>query len=530
MIINAIAGSSGSERIPGPADDYWYMPVLGRSATGITVTPMSAMRASACYACVKVLSETVASLPRIMFSRQADDTIKPQPQHPLQDVVEFSPNPQQTAFEFWEMQIAFGALYGNAYAEIVPGKRGAVDQLLPMRPDCVQVEKLTTGRLRFNYTDPLTGSKKVLTQDEVFRIPGFSFNGVEGIAPIYFASDPIGLALATEMFGAKFFSNDATPSVVLKHPQVLKEGGVERIRNMWKRAHSGLDNAHSVAVLEEGMTVESIGMNNKDSQFLETRKYQIAEIARYMRIPLHMIGELDRSTNNNIEQQAIEFVKYTLRPWLRRIESRVNLDLVMEPKKFFMHHDLDELLRGELKTRYEAFGIAIDKGFITRNEVRRKENMNPLPGLDAPLTPMNMSTGGEGTPPAKGGKTTDAQAAAAIPVRDAFDRIVSRETIDLAAIVKRQDALDDQLVAFYAKHKDFMVKALAPVARMCNALGLTAIDPYAYVTDYASARLDQVLLAADAQAHINQWAEHAAENLTAAWFASAQGENHAEEL
>lgn len=539
MLFQAIAGTS-EETAPAASDDFWYEPI-SQSASGIKVNAMSAMRASACYACVKVLAESIASLPRYMYERQPDGMAKERPQHPLQDVLDVSPNDRQTAFEFWEMQIAFGCLYGNSYAAIIPGARGAVDQLKPLRPDCVTVEQLVNGRLRYTYRDPLTSEKTVYNEDEIFKVPGFSFNGIEGIAPIFFAKDPIGLALATEQFGSRFFTNDATPSLVLQTDKTLTPAAADRIRKDWRRVFGGLKNAHGVAVLEEGMKVNPVTSPNKASQFIETRKYQIAEIARYLRVPLHMINELEKSAFSNIEQQSIEFVKYTIRPWIKRIEQRVSKDLVVN-KKFFLQHDLDDLMKGEMLPRYQAYQIAATVGWLTRNEIRQREGENPLPGLDQPLTPMNMDNGGQGgadnqPEPSRTPQGGDAinqvvvphltaapdsatAKACGIAVQDAFERILASEAEGIKALSKKVSDPEKQTAAleqFYAKHTTYMVRALMPCHQLCEQFGLVVPDLAKYTTLYAQHRVNTILAADDIMLYLEQ-EKGKSQLLTASWF------------
>jgi HK97 family phage portal protein len=500
MLFRAISGDSNPQS-PGPANDFWYEPV-NVSATGVRITAMSAMRASSCYACIKVLAETVATLPRTIYQRLPNGDIAEARTHPLQDVIDTKPNDMQTGVEFWEMQTAFGALFGNAYAEIVPGRRGFADQLVPLRPDYMRTLRMPDSTYRFEYTDPLTLKKKIYLPEELFRIPGFSFNGVEGIAPIFFANDPIGLALATEAFGCKFFSKDATPALVLEHPNALTPEAIKNIKETWGKAHSGLENAFSVAVLEEGMKVNPLGVPNKDSQFLETRRYQIAEIARYFRIPLHMINELDKATYSNIEQQSIEFLKYTIRPQLRRIEQRVNSDLILRPDIFYLKHNTDDLLMGEIAVRYAAFASGINAGWLTRNEARKKEGLNPLPGLDEPLTPMNLGGDKPMTPPVEKKPQADARLLLenhriGEPVlHDAFERILSAERAAVSTMKKKYaaDILTAKVGEFYSgKHREYVARTLAPCQRLCQALQVSAPDPVTYAEFYVTMRLTKPL-------------------------------------
>lgn len=516
MLFKAIVADAFPENAPGPTDDFWYHSV-GQTSAGVRVTAMSAMKASAAYACIKVLSETLATLPRLMYAYQSDGAVKAYPQHPLQDVIDLQPNDQQTAVEFWEMQIAFGALFGNSYARIVPGARGFCDQLVPMRPDYMRVLRAKDGTLRFEYTDPFGGQKTTYMEDEIFRIPGFSFNGVEGIAPIFFASDPIGLSLAAERFGGKFFTHDATPALALEHPKPLKPEAVKNIKASWAQAHQGPGNAYSVAVLEEGMTVKPLGIANKDAQFLETRRYQIAEIARYFRIPLHMINELEKSTYSNIEQQGIEFLKYTVRPWLRRIEQRTSMQLISAPDKFYMRHNVDELVMGEVTTRYASYASGINAGWLTRNEVRLKEGLNPLPGLNEPLTPMNMGGDQPGTPPvpkqppANQSRVAAQDIAGGIFVRDAFERISQAERRAVEELTHKHsgEALVARLEAFYqGKHAAYVEKTLAPVEAYFSSKSFKVTPSAEYAITYAAAavlEIDSALITA----RIVNWTDHA---------------------
>jgi HK97 family phage portal protein len=494
MLFSSIVGGAPSASMPSPDDDFWYSPVV-QTTSGIRVTPTTALKASACFAAVNILAESIASIPFTIYQRVDDRKIEKRREHPLQDIIDAEPNDLQTAFEFWHMQVAFGALYGVSYAEIMPGSRGAVDQLMPLRPDRVKTEQLVNGRLRYRYDDPLTGKERVLVQDEVWRIPGFSFDGVLGIAPIVFGNDSIALSLATEAFGAKFFKNDATPSVVLEHPKALKPVAVNNIRQSWLQQHAGIDNAHSVAVLEEGMQVRPIGVNNKDSQFIEARRYQISEIARLFRIPPHMLYDLEKSSFNNIEQQSIEFVKYTIRPHIRKIEQRIRKDLIIEKGKFFARADLDDLLRGEIEPRYTAYGSAIQNGWMTRNEAREKEDMNPIAGLDDPLHQVNMTADAEDqkTQDNKENNGAEAQAFKRMAI-DATSRIVASELTNLQSL----SAKDKDIAAYYdAKLKPFIVKTLNPLYDASVILGIGMREPATVADDYLSNRLGLLQAAGD---------------------------------
>lgn len=495
---------------PGPTDDFWYEPV-GTSISGVRVTAITAMKVSACYACVRVLAETMASLPRQIFYRDADGDQIEDLEHPLKSILNRSPNPLQTAFEFWEMMAAFSALYGNSYASIDWDNTGKVTAMWPMRPDCVKVEVMPNRRLRYHYNNPLTKTTEIYLQEDIFRVPGLSLDGYTGLNTILFAQDALGLALATEIFGGKFFSQDATPSVVLEHPNALSPVAMQNLKESWKRNHSGLNNAFSVSILEEGMKVNPIGIANKDSQFLETRRYQISEIARFFRIPLHMINELEKSSFSNIEQQSIEFVKYTVRPHCIRGEQRVNKDLLLD-ERFYMKHNIDALLRGEMLTRYQGYASGINAGWLTRNEARKREDLNKLPGLDEPLSPLNM--GGPSTADNNNQNTdntgqntdqntsqntednTDQKALVAldIMVKEATNRIIATEVAGLMAAFKKGKTLpaakENAEAYLIDKLKPYIIKTLSPLYGASLSLGVGAKLPESIAAVYLQERFE----------------------------------------
>lgn len=487
-------GLQSDEKMPGPADDFWYQPI-GFNSSGVRVTALTAMKVSACFACVRVLTETMASLPRQIFYRNADNEQVEDLQHPLKTILNRAPNSLQTAFEFWEMLTAFTALYGNAYAKIDFDNKGQIIALWPLKPDCIRIELMPSKNLRFIYNNPVTRQTEIYLQEEIFRVPGLSLDGYTGLNTVLFAEDALGLSIATEIFGGKFFSQDATPSVVLEHPNKLSDTAIKNLKQSWARQHSGLNNAFSVAVLEEGMKVSPIGVPNKDSQFLETRRYQIAEIARFFGIPLHMVNELEKSSFSNIEQQSIEFVKYTVRPRSIRWEQRVNKDLLLD-EKYYMKHNLDALLRGEILTRYQAYTAGINAGWLTRNEARRREDLNPLPGLDEPLSPLNMAGAGDTSQNTDNtadntdkntteytDTTTEQKALRALDVmvKEATNRIIATEVAGMQAAFKKgkniQESQDIAEAFINDKLKPYITRTLAPLYGACLSLEIEAKTP-----------------------------------------------------
>jgi len=289
----------------------------GGTSSGVSVDEDSALKISAVYACVKVISETVASLPlKLMKEETNGDTAKAK-HHPLFTILADCPNNEMTAFTFREMMMTNLLLWGNAYALIKRNKEGKVVELYPLKSQNMTVIRdPTTDAIKYQYTSERTTQTKIYKARQVLHVPAFSFDGVVGVSPITYAREAMGLSIAAEEFGARFFGNGARPGGVLEHPGILKDP--EKLRDSWNKVYQGTKNSHKVAVLEEGMKYHEIGMSPQDSQFLDTRQFQLTEICRIFRVPPHMICDLSKATFSNIEHQSIDFVVHTIRPWLVR--------------------------------------------------------------------------------------------------------------------------------------------------------------------------------------------------------------------
>ena len=367
---------------------------LGNSNSGVRVDEFRAMQTSAVYACVKILAETVASLPLHLFRKGKKGKNETADQHPLFSCLYEMPNEEMTSFEFREIMMTSLLLWGNAYARIIR-RKGHVEQLWYMKPQNVTVERDSqTGRIKYTYTDDITNQTYVYRPDQVFHIKGLSLDGVKGLSPIAQAREAVGLSLATEEYGAKFFGNGARPGGVLEHPGILKDP--EKLRESWNKVYQGTRNSHKVAVLEEGMKYHTIGIAPEDAQFLETRKYQVNEICRIFRVPPHLVGDLERATFSNIEHQSIEFVQHTIRPWLVRWEQAISRSLLDESERliYFAKFNVDGLLRGDYKSRMEGYAIGRQNGWLSINDIRRLEDMSLVPtdqGGDDYLVNGNMT-------------------------------------------------------------------------------------------------------------------------------------------
>jgi HK97 family phage portal protein len=395
-IMSALEARATSQTMGHPRDPViadWFGGGT-QSAAGFSVTPDSAMRASAVFSCVRVLSEGVASLPLKMYRRTPDGGKEPATDHPLYGLVGRSPNSWQTRFEFIEMGMVNLGLRGVSYSKIVAGPQGN-RQLIQLHPDRVRAEMLDSGKIVYEYT-PLNGQKEVLLQEEVLRVPFMiSGDGVTPISVIGAQREAIGASLAAQDYGSRFFANDARPTggyISWETGNRFKDDEEERkFRENWQRYMTG-PNRHKTAFMKPGMKYTELGMTNEDAQFLETIAAQDSRICGMYRVPPHMIAQLDRSTNNNIEHQGIEFVIHTLGSWLCRWEQALGRDLLTpaEQDEYFFEFLTDGLLRGDATARAAYFSAAINGGWLNRNEVRVIENRNKADGLDEFLVPLNM--------------------------------------------------------------------------------------------------------------------------------------------
>lgn len=357
---------------------------FGPTTSGKVVNEFTAMQTTAVYACVRILAETIAALPLQLY-RYTPTGKQRVFQHPLYHLLHDEPNPEMTSFVFRETLMSHLLIWGNAYAQIIRDGLGRVQSLYPLRPDKMQVCRDNSGRIYYLYTKTSDENPNIkpygqvrLEKEDVLHIPGLGFDGLVGYSPIAMAKNAVGITMACEEYGASFFANGASPSGVLEHPGVLKDPA--KVRDSWNAVYRGSNNAHKVAVLEEGMKYQQIGIPPEEAQFLETRKFQLNEIARLYRIPPHMIGDLDKSSFNNIEQQSMEFVKYTLDPWVIRWEQAMQKSLFLpeEKKQYFLKFNVNGLLRGDYQSRMTGYSIGRQNGWLSANDIREMEDMNPI--------------------------------------------------------------------------------------------------------------------------------------------------------
>jgi len=359
--------------------------LFGGTTSGKTVNERTAMQTSAVYACVRILAEAIAGLPVHVYRYKENGGKERIFTHPLYRILHDEPNPEMTSFVFRETLMSHLLLWGNAYAQIVRDGRGQVIALYPLLPNKMDVSRAANGNLYYTYRLDYNESRIhpardtiTLRKDEVLHIPGLGFDGLVGYSPIAMAKNAVGMALATEEYGATFFANGANPGGVLEHPGVVKDP--QKVKDSWNSAYRGSGNAHRVAVLEEGMKFQSIGIPPEQAQFLETRKFQINEIARIFRVPPHMVADLDKSSFSNIEQQSLEFVKYTLNPWVIRWEQALQQSLILPSEKpsLFLKFNLDGLLRGDYSSRMSGYATGRQNGWLSANDIRELEDMNRI--------------------------------------------------------------------------------------------------------------------------------------------------------
>ncbi|HDU8715583.1 phage portal protein [Morganella morganii] len=365
--------------------------------SGRRVSPQLAMQLTAVFSCVRVLAESVGMLPCSLYE-QLETGNRRAVRERLNRLLSVNPNNYMTPQEFWELLIACLCLRGNFYAYKVKAL-GEVVELLPLDPSSVTPKLNSKWEPEYQVTFP-DGRHDTLTQDDIWHVRIFTLDGLTGLSPIAYAKQAVGLGLATEEHGSRLFGNGAVTSGVLQTDQYLKDDAWERLKTDFENRHQGLANAHKPMILEMGLKWQQISMTSEDAQFLETRKFQLEEICRIFRVPLHMIQNTDRATFNNIENLGIGFINYSLVPYLTRIEQRINAGLVKPSKQgvFYAKFNAGALLRGDMKSRFDAYATGINWGIYSPNECRELEELNPREGGDIWLTPMNMTTKPESSP------------------------------------------------------------------------------------------------------------------------------------
>ncbi len=360
--------------------------------TGVTVNETTALQLTAVWRAVALLSNTVADLPMILYKRTENGGKVRAVNHPLFDLLHQQPNSYQTVSEFKNMLMGHMLLRGNGYAEIIPAGGKAVAELIPLNPDRVRPFWAPDNRRAYEY-QPLNGKSRIILQDEMFHVMGYSQDGLIGLNPIEYHRRTLGITIGAEKYGGRFFKNNALPGFVLEYPGELGDKARQNLTEWWDARHRGVNRSHRPAILEEGMKAVELSITPEDAQYLETRKFQVTEIARMFGVPSYMLEEFESGSSfASIEQRSLDFVIYYLTPWLVRWEQAATRDLLTETDKktHLVEFLLDALLRGDTKSRYDAYAIARQWGWLSVNDIRARENMNPVVGGDTYLVPLNM--------------------------------------------------------------------------------------------------------------------------------------------
>jgi HK97 family phage portal protein len=445
-----------------PWSDYWYGPIGGQTLSGIKVGVEAALSASPVWAAVRLLADSVAALPLVIFKRRADGGKDRDPNHPIYDLLHESPNPLMTAYNFKRVMMVWCLLWGNAYAEIRPGRRGTVDTLWPLHPDGVRIEEIPGGKIRYQVRQR-DGTEKAYDDEQIFHIPGLSLNGISGMSVMQIARESIGLSIAAKNFSSGFFSRGGRPSGILTHPGKLTKDGRTNMREEWEAVHA---TPHRVAILQEGVTWHATGLSSEDAQLLGLLEWSAADIARYFNVPLHLLQETAKVTSwgSGIEELNSAFVTYSLLPWLVNWQQTITKDLIVFNQFFFAEFIVDALLRGKTLERYQAYQIASGSApWLAPNEIRAAENRNPLPGGDElQKPPTSPAPRPPAAPPSNQPKQPDALAE--MLARDTAARIVRRETAALGRVAQRgplsPEAWAEAVGDFYAEHAPFVAEAL----------------------------------------------------------------------
>lgn len=444
---------------------------LTDKAAGLpTPTVAGAMALPTVYACIRVLAETVGSLPLITYRRRQGERGRGRVRagdHPLYALLRWNPNPEMTAIEFEELRTHHVASWGNSYAEIEMDGTGRVTALWPLLPDRMEVWRDAQGQLVYFYSLP-NGQRKRLQAWQVHHCRGLSSNGIVGYSPVRVAMVSVALGLATEEFGARLFANGARPGGVLEHPGLVGDKAAANLKKSWGDEYGGLQQSHRLAVLEEGMKYHALGIPPEEAQFLETRKFQAEEITRLFRMPPHKVGLMDKATFSNIEHQAIEFVTDTIRPWLVRFEQALRRDLLstQEAQAIYFEYLTDALLRGDTKSRYEAYSMGRQWGWLSINDIRSRENMERVDNGDDLLQPLNMGIVGQ--MPAAGQGASSERAWVRPIVEDVAQRLAKREARDLRSAgekAARQGQTGEWARTAYAALAQAATDAMAPVVQ-----------------------------------------------------------------
>lgn len=474
---------------------FWNELMGNKTASGRRVGPDNALQVSAVYACVKVISETMAIFPLKVYRKKPSGGRIEAVNHPLYDVLHRKPNRYQNAFEWIEMIAVHLCLRGNAYCLKVAGINGPFSELLPLRPDLVTLRKdRKTGQFYYEYIND-EGNRDTFFPEEILHIKLMpSKDGMTGLSPISLAQESIGIAMAAEEYGASLFGNGAVPKMLLHTDQPLKPDEKRTMEKLWHDNFGGSGNHNKTAVLSHGLTAQNLSISPEEAQFLQTRKYQVADIARIFRVPLHLIGDLERSTNNNIETQSGEFVQYSMLPWVRRLEAAINMALFEDQAgRYYSEFSMDALLRGDSKSRAAFYKEMFNMGVYSINEIREKENENPIgdegdkrfvnaalvdlklagdPNLGKPDVPASPSPDNR-TPTQQ---NSEAKSKARLLILSEIGKMIRWEVAETNKLANNPKEFTGKLELFQIDHGKRMIEKLKPLCELMDSMGEKATE------------------------------------------------------
>lgn len=502
------------QALPRDDDDIWYSPLGRKSTSGIRVTADLALRASAVYSCIKVLAETMATTPMSVYRVLPNGDREEYNAHPIAELIRYQPNSIQTAAEFWETTVLHSALRGVGYAEIVPGPRGAVDQLKSLHADRVAVETLRDGSLRFKITDPFTGITRTLLQEEVFRVPGLSSDGITGLRAVDIAADAIGLGMAADNYASRIFSNNLNMGGFLSSTKKMSPEAQKRLITKLVEMFAGSNNAGRPMILQDGIKFEKASMMADEAQLLDARKWQLLEMSRFWRIPPHMLGIDDSTNRSTAEEQGRNFVRYTIRPWANKIVQAIRRDLIVAKGVYEVRYDFDDLEKGDLAAQGDFYSKALGAGgtppFLTQNEVRQLAGWNRRSEPWADILPQGTNPGGAASgskqsPPAALAEPASPRALEDNSPDACASRVARKENVALRKAALRfvadPDGFREWVKAFYGGHVSFIMETL----------GLAKDG----AKSYCAYQRDEVLAANDIDALITRREESLAAQISA---------------
>lgn len=450
-------------------DERYWGSVGAPTASGESVSYNTALKVSAYYACVKLISDTIGILPKHVMEYLPGGARKRAENHPLYDLVHLQPNPLQTSIEFFSMMTAHVVMRNNAYARIVPGPRGFADQIIPLHPDNVRIQTLAAGGYRYMVREAGQGEKPYNDED-ILHLRGFQQDAVKGLDMLPLMGESVGVSAATMKYRARFFGNDASPGGVLKKAGKLSEQAQKNLKESWDAAHRG-GNQHRVAILEDGLEWQDIGIEPQKAQLIESEEFNAEDICRWMGVPPFMIGLTSKSTSwgTGIEQQNIGFVTYTIMPLTVRWQQAISRDLILIPKKYYVDFVLTGLLRGDSAQRYNVYSIGRELGMFTPNDLLRFEDMNPredaggdeyIGDMGRSLSPAQVNQSAE---PKDDRPAQPEDATANVYLLDAAARVARKEFAALSRSAKRTTTPNEFMAearAFFAEHALYVCEVM----------------------------------------------------------------------